>query len=116
MAVPRPGTNDYDVQPADITRAVDRAFRQLAEESGRHDPPLTSICLPLLGAGRGGLPALESFGALWTAVEAELARGAEWDIHFVVRRHARADLLERLLATAGRRSDGIASAAPGGSV
>ncbi|MET9183752.1 macro domain-containing protein [Streptomyces tendae] len=116
VAVPRPGTNDYDVQPADITRAVDRAFRQLAEESGRHDPPLTSICLPLLGAGRGGLPALESFGALWTAVEAELARGAEWDIHFVVRRHARADLLERLLATAGRRSDGIASAAPGGSV
>ncbi|MYR44206.1 hypothetical protein [Streptomyces sp. SID5910] len=101
VAVPRPGTNDYDVQPADITRAVDRAFTLLAEESGRHDPPLTSVCLPLLGAGRGGLPALESFGALWTAVEAELARGAPWDIHLVMRRQARADLVERLLT--GRR-------------
>ncbi|MEW2076102.1 hypothetical protein AB0941_21085 [Streptomyces sp. NPDC013433] len=101
VAVPRPGTNDYDVQPADITRAVGRAFRQLTAESGRHDPPLTSICLPLLGAGRGGLSALESFGALWTAVEAELARGAPWDVHLVMRRHARADLVERLLA--GRR-------------
>ncbi|MEU7579331.1 hypothetical protein AB0B50_17205 [Streptomyces sp. NPDC041068] len=98
VAVPRPETNDYDVQPADVTRGVTRAFALLAEESRACDPPLTSICLPLLGAGRGGLPPLESFGALWTAVEAELARGAEWDVHFVVRRHARADLIERLLA------------------
>lgn len=98
VAVPRPETNDYDVQPADITRGVARVFALLAEESGAHDPPLRSVCLPLLGAGRGGLTPLESFGALWAAVEAELARGADWEIHFVVRRHARADLLERLLA------------------
>ncbi|MHB9859423.1 macro domain-containing protein [Streptomyces sp. YIM S03343] len=98
VAVPRPGTNDYDVQPADITRGVTRVFRLLAEETERYDPPLTSLCLPLLGAGRGGLPPLESFGALWAAVEAELARGADWDVHLVVRRHARADLLERLLS------------------
>nr|WP_244362927.1 hypothetical protein [Streptomyces aquilus] len=97
VAVPRPETNDYDVQPADITRGVARVFALLAEESGLHDPPLRSVCLPLLGAGRGGLTPLESFGALWAAVEAELARGADWEIHFVVRRHARADLLERLL-------------------
>ncbi|MFF1690455.1 hypothetical protein [Streptomyces sp. NPDC058254] len=98
VAVPRPGTNDYDVQPADVTRGVARAFALLAQESARHDPPLRSLCLPLLGAGRGGLTPLESFGAVWAAVEAELARDAEWDVHFVVRRHARADLLERLLA------------------
>ncbi|MFC8346400.1 hypothetical protein [Streptomyces sp. NPDC057280] len=98
VAVPRPETNDYDVQPADITRGVARVFALLAEEAGAHDPPLRSVCLPLLGAGRGGLTPLESFGALWAAVEAELARGADWEIHFVVRRHARADLLERLLA------------------
>ncbi|OIJ65154.1 hypothetical protein [Streptomyces mangrovisoli] len=100
VAVPRPGTSDYDVQPADITRGVTRAFRLLADEAPRHDPPLTSICLPLLGAGRGGLPPLESFGALWTAVEAELARGAPWQVHLVMRRHARADLVERLLGGA----------------
>ncbi|MGW7077253.1 hypothetical protein [Streptomyces sp. NPDC054866] len=98
VAVPRPETNDYDVQPADVTRGVARAFALLAEESRASDPPLTSICVPLLGAGRGGLPPLESFGALWAAVEAEFARGADWDVHFVVRRHARADLIERLLA------------------
>ncbi|MFJ4468887.1 hypothetical protein ACIP2X_15545 [Streptomyces sp. NPDC089424] len=101
VAVPRPETNDYDVQPADITRGVARVFALLAEEARRCDPPPRSVCLPLLGAGRGGLTPLESFGALWTAVEAELARGADWDIHFVVRRHARADLLERLLAAVG---------------
>ncbi|MFE9994423.1 hypothetical protein [Streptomyces avermitilis] len=98
VAVPRFGTNDYDVQPADITRGVTRVFALLAEESRRFGPPLNSVCLPLSGAGRGGLSPLESFGALWAAVEAELARGAPWDVHFVVRRHARADLIERLLS------------------
>ncbi|MCT4355573.1 hypothetical protein M5362_20765 [Streptomyces sp. Je 1-79] len=98
VAQPRPGTNDYDVQPADVTRGVARAFAVLAEESPRFDPPLTSVCLPLLGAGRGGLTPLESFGALWPAVEAELARRHHWEIHFVVRAQARADLIERLLA------------------
>ncbi|MEI5103900.1 hypothetical protein RB200_42275 [Streptomyces sp. PmtG] len=109
VAVPRPGTNDYDVQPTDVTRGVTRAFALLREESGHGGgPPLTSICLPLLGAGRGGLSPLESFAALWAAVEAELARGAEWDVHFVVRRHARADLVERLLTGLGGEG------APGG--
>jgi len=99
VAIPRPETNDYDVRPADITRGVARVFALLAEEAPRHDPPLRSVCLPLLGGGRGGLTPLESFGAVWAAVEAELARGADWEIHFVVRRHARADLLERLLTS-----------------
>lgn len=102
VAQPRPGTNDYDVQPADVTRGVTRAFALLAEESARFDPPLRSVCLPLLGAGRGGLTPMESFGALWPAVEAELSRGrengTEWEVHLVVRAHVRADLIERLLA------------------
>ncbi|QES24453.1 hypothetical protein DEJ46_06610 [Streptomyces venezuelae] len=98
VAQPRPGTNDYDVLPTDVTRGVARAFALLAEETARHEPPLTSVCLPLLGAGRGGLTPLESFGALWPAVEAELARRRDWQIHFVVRAHARADFIERLLA------------------
>jgi hypothetical protein len=97
-AVPHPDSNDYDVLPVDVTRSVTAVFALLALESAGHAPPLRSLCLPLLGAGRGGLSPLESFGALWSAVEAELARGATWDIHFVVRRHARADLIERLLA------------------
>ncbi|MET9296635.1 macro domain-containing protein [Streptomyces sp. NPDC003077] len=98
VAVPRSGTNDYDVLPADITRAAARALALLAEEQHHFDPPLRSVCFPLLGAGRGGLPYETSISALWAAVEADLARGAEWDIHFVVRNPAAAALLEQLPA------------------
>ncbi|OON82784.1 hypothetical protein [Streptomyces tsukubensis] len=104
VAVPRPDSNDYDVRPAVVTRSVAAAFALLARESAGEDPPLLSICLPLLGSGRGGLTPLESFGALWPAVEAELARGAPWEIHFVVRGHAHADLVERLLAGPAERT------------
>ncbi|MCL8014253.1 hypothetical protein [Streptomyces sp. AS02] len=98
IAVPRAGTNDYDVLPADVTRAVSRALTLLAEESGRHDPPLRSVCFPLLGSGRGGLRYQVSLAAIWAAVEAELARGACWDVHFVVRAPEAAALVERIPA------------------
>ncbi|MFF4298553.1 hypothetical protein ACFY0N_33420 [Streptomyces vinaceus] len=92
VAVPRPGTNDYDVQPADVTRAVTRVFALLAGSPGR-----TSVCLPLMGAGRGGLAPADSLAALWSGVEAELARGGDWDVHLLVRRPERADLVAELL-------------------
>ncbi|OXY96910.1 hypothetical protein [Streptomyces diastatochromogenes] len=98
VAVPRAGTNDYDVLPSDITRAASRALAVLAEEHDRFDPPLRSVCFPLLGSGRGGLPYDVSLAALWAAVEAELARGAGWDVHFVVRTPAAAALVERIPA------------------
>ncbi|MGW9430010.1 macro domain-containing protein [Streptomyces decoyicus] len=103
IAVPRAGTNDYDVLPADVTRAVSRALALLAEESERGTPPLRSVCFPLLGAGRGGLPYQVSLAAVWAAVEAELARGAPWDVHFVVRAPEAAALVERI--PAGMRPD-----------
>ncbi|MFE1555143.1 hypothetical protein ACFW6V_09135 [Streptomyces sp. NPDC058734] len=98
IAVPRAGTNDYDVLPADVTRAVSRALAVLAEEHDRHSPPLRSVCFPLLGSGRGGLPYGVSLAAVWAAVEAELARGARWDVHFVVRTPEAAAVVERLPA------------------
>ncbi|MEU7032991.1 macro domain-containing protein [Streptomyces sp. NPDC046237] len=98
IAVPRSGTNDYDVLPADVTRAVSRALAVLAEEQERHRPPLRSVCFPLLGSGRGGLPYDVSLSAIWAAVEAELARGASWDVHFVVRTQEAAALVERIPA------------------
>ncbi|MFI6652851.1 hypothetical protein ACIBI8_35260 [Streptomyces sp. NPDC050529] len=104
VAVPRPDSNDYDVPPAVVSRSVAAAFALLAQESAEADPPLLSICLPLLGAGRGGLALLESFGAVWPVVEAELARGAPWEVHFVLRSQAKADLVERLLS--GGRTGG----------
>ncbi|WP_353940747.1 hypothetical protein ABII15_03380 [Streptomyces sp. HUAS MG91] len=101
VTVPRAGTNDYDVLPADITRATSRALALLADEHDRHTPPLRSVCFPLLGAGRGGLPYRVSAAAVWSAVEAELARGAAWDVHFVVRTPEAARVVER--TTAGTR-------------
>ncbi|OIJ97062.1 hypothetical protein [Streptomyces monashensis] len=98
VAVPRAGTNDYDVLPSDVTRAVSRALAVLAEERDRFSPPLRSVCFPLLGSGRGGLPYGISLAAVWAAVEAELARGAEWDVHFVVRAPEAAGLVERIRA------------------
>ncbi|MFJ9028728.1 macro domain-containing protein [Streptomyces sp. NPDC102274] len=107
VAVPRAGTNDYDVLPADVTRAVARALALLAEEHERFDPPLRSVCFPLLGSGRGGLPYEESVRAVWAAVDAELARGAGWDIHLVVRGPAPAGLVVRMLTEyAGGSVDG----------
>lgn len=98
------GTNDYDVLPDDITRAADRVFGLLADEHDRFDPPLRSVCFPLLGSGRGGLPYATSASALWAAVEAELARGADWEVHLLVRgTEAFGDLLDRL---PGIRPDG----------
>ncbi|MET9604373.1 hypothetical protein ABZZ17_04805 [Streptomyces sp. NPDC006512] len=120
VAVPRPGTNDYDVQPVDVTRAVTRVFALLAEagapavpganahtgagaEAGASAPapypPPRSVCLPLLGAGRGGLAPAESLAAVWAAVEAELARGATWDVHLVVRTPERAEMVRELLGS-----------------
>ncbi|MFJ4945672.1 hypothetical protein ACIP4V_24150 [Streptomyces albidoflavus] len=97
VAVPRRGTNDYDVHPDDVTRAVTQVFACLAEERPRHQPPLRSVALPLLGAGRGGLAPGESLRALWAAVEAETARDPGWAVHLVVRDHDNADLVERML-------------------
>ncbi|RZF06447.1 hypothetical protein [Streptomyces albidoflavus] len=97
VAVPRRGTNDYDVHPDDVTRAVTQVFARLAEERPRHRPPLRSVALPLLGAGRGGLAPGESLRALWAAVEAETARDPRWAVHLVVRDHDNADLVERML-------------------
>ncbi|MFD3521806.1 macro domain-containing protein [Streptomyces sp. NPDC058653] len=110
VAVPRAGTNHYDVLPADITRAASRAIALLAEEHDRHTPPLRSVCFPLLGSGRGGLPYRVSAAAVWSAVEAELARGARWDVHFVVRAPEAARAVERVAA---RTRPGRAQSAPG---
>ncbi|WP_326612350.1 macro domain-containing protein [Streptomyces scopuliridis] len=114
VAVPRAGTNDYDVLPADVTRAVAHALELLAEEHERFDPPLRSVCFPLLGSGRGGLPYEESVRAVWAAVDAELARGAGWDIHLIVRGLAPAGLVVRMLTEyAGGSVDGRADGRAG---
>lgn len=90
IASPQPGTNDYYVDPASITRAVHAIFATARAERGRFQPPLSSLGFPLLGAGRGGLAAATSFTWMWAAIEHEMRADSSWLIHFITRRRATA--------------------------
>ncbi|GHF48862.1 hypothetical protein GCM10010218_32940 [Streptomyces mashuensis] len=95
VAVPRPGTNDYDVTPQDVAAAARRVLELMRRES-EEGPPLRSVCFPLLGAGRGGLDPAASAGALWAALAAEPAPGRP-DVHLVVHRPLVADVVVSVL-------------------
>ncbi|MEU5524078.1 hypothetical protein ABZ759_26330 [Streptomyces sp. NPDC047860] len=108
VAVPRPGTNDYDVTPHDVATAAARALRLMSRESDSFAPPLRSICFPLLGAGRGGLPPETSISALWTALAADPDQSRQ--LHLVVRRPLVADLIVDVLG--GPRAQGTGGVSP----
>lgn len=95
VAVPRSGTNDYDVTPQDVAAAAARALQLMSQERDAFTPPLRSICFPLLGAGRGGLPPETSISALWTALAADADRDRQ--LHLVLRRPLVADLVVGVL-------------------
>ena len=93
IAAPHPGTNDYDVDPACIARAVQSVFAMARAERDLFDPPLRSLGFPLLGAGRGGLTPETSFAWLWAAIQREAGAGDGWTVHFITRRRATADVV-----------------------
>ena len=93
IASPRPGTNDYHVEPASITKAVHAVFATARSERRLFQPPLSSLGFPLLGAGRGGLTPATSFTWMWAAVEREMREDRSWLIHFITRRRATADAI-----------------------
>jgi hypothetical protein len=101
IAVPRPGTNDYDVEPPVLAQAVRHVLATARAERADYDPPLHSIGWPLLGAGRGGLLPETSFAWLWIALERELTEHGPWDVHFITRRRTATDLIVAKLAEAG---------------
>jgi O-acetyl-ADP-ribose deacetylase (regulator of RNase III) len=101
IASPRPGTNDYDVEPTAIAYAVRNVFALARAERERFDPALRSMGFPLLGAGRGGLPPATSFAWIWTSLEGEIAAGGPWEIHFITLRGHTADLIVARLAETG---------------
>ncbi|MER6139477.1 macro domain-containing protein [Streptomyces sparsogenes] len=84
-AVATPQDDTYEVRPESIARAVSACFALARAERDRYRPELSSICFPLLGAGRGGLsPAVSATWLRW-AIRDELARDARWRVHLVVR-------------------------------
>jgi O-acetyl-ADP-ribose deacetylase (regulator of RNase III) len=101
IATPRPGTNDYDVEPAAIARAVHAAFDVARAERGQFSPPLESLVFPLLGAGRGGLDPATSFGWIWAAIEREITADNSWKVHFVTHQRSAADVIAAGIITSG---------------
>jgi O-acetyl-ADP-ribose deacetylase (regulator of RNase III) len=101
IASPRLGTNDYDIEPTVLAQAVRNVLTMASAERDAFGPPLTSVGFPLLGAGRGGLSAATSFSWLWAAIEREISESGPWDIHFITRHRAMADLVVAGLTEAG---------------
>lgn len=91
VACPRPGTNEYDVEPTSISQAVHATFAIARAERDQFWPRLTSLGFPMLGAGRGGLPAAVSFTWVWPAVEREIRADRSWSIHFITHQRSAAD-------------------------
>jgi pimeloyl-ACP methyl ester carboxylesterase len=101
---PVSGTNNYTVNPLAVTRAVHNIFalaRQEREESGY---PLRSICIPLFGAGRGGISITKSFDLIWDSLMGELEKDPSWEIHFTARRRQNFEHIYRLLEAKKERA------------
>ena len=79
---PRPGTQDYYVDPSAIAHAVHNVFTVARTERGRFVPEPTSICFPLFGAGKGGLDPELSFECIWKSIEEEIQNDPTWTLHF----------------------------------
>ncbi|WP_228083152.1 Appr-1-p processing protein [Streptomyces profundus] len=96
VAVPLAEREGYEVAPGDIARAVRESFALARAERAAFDPPLSSICFPLMGAGRGGVSAGTSASWIGWAVHEELTRDPSWTVHLVVRNRATAESIAEL--------------------
>jgi O-acetyl-ADP-ribose deacetylase (regulator of RNase III) len=99
VAAHRPGTNTYEISPGAVAQAVQNVFRLAAAERRLFSPPLTSICLPLLGAGRGGLSPETSFTWTWAALDREHHRDDSWELSFAARSAPAVEAIVRGLAS-----------------
>jgi O-acetyl-ADP-ribose deacetylase (regulator of RNase III) len=107
VATPRPDSDDYSVSPDAVAIAVRNVLRLAGAERDRHTPPLSSICLPLFGAGHGGVPAVTSFRWLWAALDQELDEMAPWRLHVVTHSTEQAEEIVRaVMAGTGRSTPG----------
>ncbi|MET9555138.1 alpha/beta fold hydrolase [Streptomyces sp. NPDC006645] len=94
---PVSGTNNYTVNPLAVTRAVHNIFNLARREREELKVQLTSICIPLFGAGRGGININKSFDLIWDPLMSELSNDASWEIHFTTRRRQNFDQVYKLL-------------------
>lgn len=83
----------YRTDPETLVDAVAAVFALAEAERNAYDPPLRSLCFPLLGSGQGGLTPVKAARWLSWAVQEELGRHPGWAVHFVTRDPALAPLL-----------------------
>ncbi|MEV0554072.1 alpha/beta fold hydrolase [Streptomyces sp. NPDC050597] len=94
---PISGTNNYTVNPLAVTRAIHNIFDLARRERKELKVQLTSICIPLFGAGRGGINITKSFDLIWDPLMKELTNDPSWEIHFTTRRRQNFDQVYKLL-------------------
>jgi pimeloyl-ACP methyl ester carboxylesterase/O-acetyl-ADP-ribose deacetylase (regulator of RNase III) len=82
IGIPILGSDAFDVNPQSVATAVHRAFELARQERVELELPLRSICLPLFGAGLGGLSPSVCFEWMWRALAQELRRDPTWEVHF----------------------------------
>ncbi|MFI2210545.1 Appr-1-p processing protein [Streptomyces sp. NPDC020141] len=95
-AVATPYEDTYRVGPESLARAVASCFALAREEEEREGRGPSSLCFPLLGAGRGGLTPVVSATWLRWAIRDELARDPGRRVHMVVRDRATAQAVGAL--------------------
>jgi hypothetical protein len=93
VATPRPDRDDYSVTADVVAIAVRNVLRLAAAEREEYSPPLSSICLPLFGAGHGGVSAATSFSWVWAALDQELTEDTPWRIHLVTHSASQAEAI-----------------------
>lgn len=93
LASPRPGTNEYVVEPTVVATSIRNVLTVARTVRLQSDPSFSSIAFPLLGAGRGGLDPATSFAWLWRSLECDIRDNGPWDIHFITSRRILAELI-----------------------
>ncbi|KOX09842.1 macro domain-containing protein [Streptomyces sp. NRRL B-3648] len=91
IAAPVGDGDRYHVSPSVLGEVVRTSFELARHESEFLSLPMSSICFPLLGSGRGGLPVETVARRLLDALRAELRRDPSWSVLLVTleERHAR---------------------------
>ncbi|MFB8357897.1 Appr-1-p processing protein, partial [Streptomyces rochei] len=76
----------YHVAPAVLAEAVQASFALGRAERAELSLPLSTLCFPLLGAGRGGLPVETAARWLLWALRRELRADTSWSVIVVTDR------------------------------
>ncbi|WP_225827544.1 macro domain-containing protein [Streptomyces naphthomycinicus] len=93
IATPVGDGDRYHVSPAVLGEAVRTSFELARHESEFLSLPMSSICFPLLGSGRGGLPVETVARRLLDAIREELRRDPSWSVLLVTPEESHARLL-----------------------